>query len=501
MAVEAGRYRPSKWGTEYHNLPYREALGAGAAGPGKSLVLLMDPLYQVTTEHERCSDPEHEHHIPFGASTGWAIHLRRTMPMLLQTIARSHLYFPRMDPGAKYNGDNHMWTFSSGYRYQFGHCKDPNDWEQYFSNEYTWIGFDELVQFEMEQYDQISGRVRSTDPVLRNMLRVRSMSNPLMKIERGSAITVKDPHWVRKRFVEPAPQGRVVLYETVTRKDGSTERLERIYLPATLYDNPDPEFVRQYESTLLAKPPHIRNAMLYGDWFVAPGSFYGDAWNKNAHTCRPFKIPADWPVFRSMDWGYKLPGCIHWLAMDPDGNLFVFREYTFQGKDVGQVAEEVKRIEKQLGLWRGGKSMVTGPADNQLWEERGDIGKSKAAEFEERGIRWVKADKKSRETNAQRLLSRMQDQRGGTPGIVFFHICKEAIATLPAIATDPNYPERPADGGPDHWHDSICYACAFASRGARGIPNLAPPEEDYDDDPWGGEVATARRGRWGYGGM
>lgn len=489
--VASGLYKPSKWGHEFHNLPHDEALGAGSAGPGKSMVLLMDPIYQVVEEHRRCADPNHPHHIEWGTSVGWALHLRRTMPMLEQTIQRAHRIFPKIDPGVKWDSRRNTFIFSSGYRYQFGHCKEFDDWQMYQSAEFTYIAFDEAVQFTEEQYDQITTRLRTADPVLSKSLKVRLMSNPMMTFDEGVR-TRGDPQWVRRRFVDPAPMGRVTLTRTFRRGDGTTFTRTRIYLPATLYDNPDPEFVRQYEEKLLDKPPHIRKALLYGDWYLAPGSYYGDVWIKEIHVCRPFKIPDDWPQWRSMDWGFKAPGCVHWYARDPDGNIFVHRELTFQGKDVAQVAAEIEKAERAMGLWKGRRSLITGPADTQLWEKRGDIGKDKATEFAERGIPWLKADKRSRARNAQLLVSRLMDHGNmtTTPGIVFFSTCVNAIRTLPTIPTDPKDPEVPLDGGEDHWHDSILYGVAYASRDHLPIPR----KDDYDYEP-----EPVRHGKWGYG--
>lgn len=492
-------YKPSKWGTEYHNLPHREAFGAGSAGPGKSLVLLMDPMYQAISEHERCADPAHPNHMAWGRSKGWALHLRRSMPMLAQTIARSKDMFPLIDPGATYNTNDTMWVFSSGYKHQFGHCRDSGGWDQYMSGEYSHISFDELTQFEEEQYDQITGRLRSSDDILRASLKVRSMSNPMMRNSDSFKITMNNPHWVRERFVEPAPDGRVTFSRRVELSDGTTEKRSWIFLPAKLSDNPDKKFVRDYEATLKLKPPHIRKALLEGDWFVTPGSFYGDSWINSIHICRPFKIPMDWPQFRSMDWGFKSHGCVHWWGMDPDGNCFVQREYTFIGKRDIEVALEIKRIEQGLGLWARGRSLITGPADTQLWEDRGDTGKSKAAAMSEIGVNWVKASK-SRARNAERFLTRLQDHQNETttPGIVFFNTCTEALKTIPSIPTNPAYPEEPADGGYDHHHDSVLYGCAYASNGSRSIARPRTEEEKLWDQP-AEDKSRVSRGRYGYG--
>lgn len=494
-------YKASRWGEIYHALPDWEALGAGAAGPGKSVVLLAEPFAQIKAEHDRCENPNHPYHLDWGTSTGWALHLRRTRPMLEETISRAHRMIPRLDPGAHWNEQKATYTLTSGYKYQFGHVKDPNDFIIYQGNQYTLICFDELVQFDEEQYDQICTRLRSSDPVLRHMLKIRSMSNPLVQRTSGDSFSVKNPHWVRDRFVKPAPQGGVRFKKKIRREDGSVEYRSFIYLKATLYDNPDPEFVRQYEITLRDKKPHIVQALLYGNWFVTPGSFYGGEWNDHVHICEPFRIPPDWARFRSMDWGFKKPGCVHWWAMDHDGTLYCEREYTFVEKTDAEVAKRIGEIEQGLGLWRHGRSLITGPADTQLWEERGESSKTKAAVMNSLGVGWVPADKKSRQHNAERLLKRLKEHEHGTkpPGIVFFNTCKQAITTIPAIQTDPKNEEEPADGGEDHWHDSVCYACAFASHGRSGIP-----KHRYEEDYWGDRDddepdARRNRGAHGYG--
>jgi hypothetical protein len=496
-------YAPSKWGAEFHNLPHHEALGAGSAGPGKSLVLLMDPLQQIQVEHHRCTLPrDHADYHPWGSSLGWALHLRRTFKMLDQTLARAKRMFPVIDPGVRFETDGMKFIFSSGYVYQFGHCHHAGEWDQYMSNEYTHIAFDELVQFTEEQYRQIKTRLRSSDRILRSMLKTRAMSNPVMRRETGESFHVDDPYWVRKYFVEPEPLGRVTIRNKLRRQNGEEFYRTRIYLPAKLSDNPDADFVRQYEEQLLEAPIHIRNALLNGDWWTVAGAHYSDHWVPQLHICRPFKIPSDWPRFRSMDWGFRAHGCIHWWAVDPDEDImYCERELTFRKKSAKQVANIVRDIERGMDLWStaygdGGKSLITGPADTQLWESRGESsGRSKADEMGDEGVTWVKADKARRQRNSERFSERLDAHENYTvsPGIVFFDTCKKAITTIPGILTDPHNSECPADGGEDHWHDSVLYACSYESwqRGSLPKDDEDGPDEDI-------EQASAQ-GSWGYG--
>jgi hypothetical protein len=425
--------------------------------------------------------------------------------MLDETISRSKRWFRKVYPEADWRESDLTWTFPSGYKFTFGHCKDPDDWQQYQSNQYTHISLDEASQFTQEQKAQIKTRLRSDDPLLMQILKFRMMSNPVMR-KGGQVFTSKgNPNWLREEFIDPWPLGKKVLYDEVTRADGTVEKRTRLYLPATLFDNPNKAFVHQYEAELLSAPPHIRQALLYGNWYITEGSYYAAVWDQTLHVCRPFKVPSSWRMFRAMDWGFKVPGVIGWFAMDDDENLFMVREYKFQNRTDVEVAKRVKEIELELGVWSGTKerpgkhSLLTGPADTQIWEQRGHQGKTIAETFREAGVQWTQADKKagSREAHAQRIHKLLGDHHGGTttPGLVFFQGCDETIKTLPQIQAEEGNPECPQDGGDDHAHDMLGYACAFASRGKRGIPPLKHDDEWDDPDM---EVQK-NRGPLGYG--
>jgi hypothetical protein len=202
-----------------------------------------------------------------------------------------------------------------------------------------------------------------------------------------------------------------------------------------------------------------------------------------------------------MDWGYKHWGTIGWYAIDEDGTLYKFREFSFRQMDAREVAKRVAEAEKEMGYWHGKRSSITGPADTQLWEERGDTSMSKAREFAAEGISWLPANKKSRARNSQLLVARLKNQVRNAPnGIVIFRSCKETIRTLPGIQTDPNDLEAPAEGGDDHWHDETLYACSYAQKGAVGVTRDRARERYEDEqDEEEQDSGPSNRGRYGYG--
>jgi hypothetical protein len=460
-------YDPAPIQQEFHLCTADEALLGGAAGPGKSLCLLLDPIItQAIGEHERFKRGE------ITESAGWALHLRREFTMLDESLNRAHSIFPRVDPGVHWDGDRKTFTFSSGYKYQFGHLKDIKDWRIYDSRQFTHIGFDELIQFEEEQYRYLCTRVRTTDPVLMRLLRVRAATNP-------------GPGWVRDYFVDPAPNGRVLLQKHISLDDGTERTRSRVFIPATLKDNPDEEYRRQYEANLKNQPAHIRQARLYGNWYIVAGAFFANEFDPSIHVVKPFNLPDGWTRFRSMDWGYKSPGVVLWWAVDKDENLICYRELKFQGLHDNELAEEIRGIEMAAGEWNKARncSNLSGPADTQIWEQRGNSGPTISECMSEKGVWWEKATK-AKLASVQQLIARLKDRTGekGVPAIRFFDTCKYTIRTLPSIGTDEKNPELYKDGGDDHALDAVRYGCMYRLIRPKSdwLPNKEPRDELED---------------------
>lgn len=389
-----------------------------------------------------------------GESRGYGLFLRRELTMLGDSIKEWRKLFNQIDPDYSWSNENLTATLSSGFKARLGHCKDPFDYDRYTGDEITWLCFDEMRQFDEEQVDMIGLCVRTSDPVLRTMLRKFGMTNPLIRRSVGESFTVKDPDWLYRKFVRPFPAGNKII-PYVSKVDGKLYEQTCLYLPATVRDNPDPIFREEQMRILSTAKPHLRKALRDGDWSAHEGSFYSE-WESERHTCSPFRIPPDWPMFRSMDWGYKKHGCIHWWAQHPDGMLFVCYELSFKGLEVKQVAKLARDIEERLDCWdkKTRRSRIFGPADTQIWEQRGEGGLSKAEQWMKEGFNWLPADKKSRQSNAERFSNRL----GVNPGdetICFFNLCTEAIRTIPAIGTSPSNSEEPEDGGDDHWADCL----------------------------------------------
>lgn len=520
-----GLYEPSAVQLEAHNFqptPRVEILYGGAGGGGKTFWLRWDPVEtQWAVEHQRWCAAREDGRL--FKSTGWALHVRREIPRLLQTILYVREFAEAIDPGVKWDGDNKLLTFTCGYRYQFGHVEHPEDWRRYGSQDYTWLGLDESIEILKEQFDGLRLRVRSADPVLGQRLRVCLASNPDAPFEGL---------WVKERFVDPAPSGRKVLQATYELEDGTSETISRIYIPAYLRDNPDKKFVRDYEVQLRDMPRHIMMARLFARWDSVEGAFFEYEWIPDVHIVKPIEIPPHWPVYRVMDWGYKTACVVMYFTIDEEGNIIVIDELTWnhkcrdgERKDIEEVAIAIKKYEKahdaeqeirdaargdgvkSVRYWnhRQNCSNLTGPADYQIREQRGNKGQTMEETMAAYGIYWIPCKKNRLQATAE-LLRRLKDipkSKFSRPGFTVFDTCVNLARTMPTRQKtkqkDPTGRslEAPAEAEDDHWFDCACYICLYRASPADQRKSKYDDEDEKDDL----ERARVKRaqGKWGYG--
>jgi hypothetical protein len=297
-------WKPSKRQEEFIQVPdtVREGFFGGAAGGGKSELLLMLPIVRKFYQYPRFK----------------GILFRRTYPELEKSlILRSQGDGYYAATGADYNRTLRRWRWPSGAVLDFGYVELEQDVRKYDTTEYNYIGWDELTSFTEFQYVYITmSRLRTSDGNLPTIC--RSASNP------GNT----GHGWVRSRFVEPAPYGTIIV-------DKRT-KMKRIFIQSLPSDNPylmkaDPGYVAALE--LL--PEAEKRAKLYGDWWTFSGQVFEDFRvarlpdePENAcHVIQPFNIPDWWPRVIGADWGYAAMNWVGWAAAAPTGRAYMYREY------------------------------------------------------------------------------------------------------------------------------------------------------------------------------
>lgn len=202
-----------------------EVLYGGAVGGGKSVAIVMDALKYA-----------------FIYPNSSLIIFRRTYPELEASIIKKCLEFypPQV---YKYNDSKKKITFINNSVLSFGYLKNKDDWTRYQGGEYSYIGFDELTHFEEENFNLVLTRLRN-DKYYPNL--VRCTSNPIPYQE-----------WVKERYI-------LSIDDT------------RLYIPATLKDNPHLD-TNEYAKRLSTLPKTQKEALLDGKWDL----FFGEVFAKD----------------------------------------------------------------------------------------------------------------------------------------------------------------------------------------------------------------------------
>jgi len=191
-------------------------------------------------------------------------------------------------------------------------------------------------------------------------------------------------------------------------------------LPWSAYDN-RANLPPEYLAGLEALPEIMRNRMLNGIWCDNAGAVYQE-FDEQKHVLAPFPIPEDWKRLRAIDFGYTNPFVCLWGALDPDGRLFIYREWYKASTRTAVHAETIKRMS-------GDEKYFITVADHDAAER---------AELESLGIR-TEAAEKNVVAGIQRVKCRLADAGDGRPRVYFFSTLRNLLSEV--------YDYRWADAG------------------------------------------------------
>jgi len=301
-------YKPFDKQALFHESAAKYRLFGGAAGPGKSMALLMEGIFQAN-QHARSN----------------TLLLRRTFPELEKSLL---LYFRRHVPAELYRAYNEakrQVTWWNGSVTQFGFSRSEHDIYQYQGGEFLFIGVDELTQFTMDQWTFLTSRNRCSIPGAIPCM--AGATNP------GGVGHV----WVKALWIDRrAAPG-------MERAD-EYNPLDYDYIPALIEDNPVYRHDQNYRRTLEALPNHLRRAFLQGDWNIFAGQYF-DIFELRLNTARAEELApvcaTPWlPRWISIDWGFEHPAAVYWHVQN-GANTYTYREYVAQRLSPRTLAHEI----------------------------------------------------------------------------------------------------------------------------------------------------------------
>lgn len=434
----------------------KEVLFGGAAGPGKTLCLVIFPLQFV-------------YHPEFRG-----ILFRREKTDTFEIVDRCIRYYTEF--GGFYNRYEKIFYFPSGATIRISGMNREFDYLSFKGQQYNFIGYDELVQFTELQYIEMFHPSRSSTPDLPALIRATTNPDP----------AAVGHEWVKRRFIDPAKPG------VVFKDEFKNSLITRLYIPSTILDNPvilknNPDYIE----SLRLLPEHRQRQLIEGDWEVAEnGAFIIDS---EYHVDHDFcleeaaKQPGVWEFIQSFDWGYRDPFASLWFAYKKDEDYMVlYRElYGVEKgrKDVGirmvssKVADLIinaESLERKLGIKI--KYRIADPTifNNTPRFRQGETQflNTIAKDFEIKGVIFTPGNNDRQQGFAQ-VQKRLEITKEYDPetGLLLnvtksFGMvpdqCPHFLRTMRSLTFARKGEDILKDQQEDHLYDAFRYACMFA---------------------------------------
>jgi hypothetical protein len=455
------------------NSPCHHILFTGARGPGKTDTQLMYFRRLVG--------------IGYGAFMRGII-FDREYKMLDDLVSKSKRWFYAFEDGSVFltAKSDYKWVFPTGEELLFRSISDPEEYWNYHGQEFPFIGWNELCKYaNSECYDRMLSCNRSSFtekdwPIDKDG---RPISLPPIPLRVFSTTNPYGPghNWVKRRFITPAPYGRVVsrkmeVFNPQSQKEEVVEKTqvtifgsyrENIYLP--------PEYVLELESI---QEENVRRAWLLGDWNITAGGAIDDLWKPTVHVKPRFACPAGTYIDRSFDAGSSQPFWVGWWleANGEDfeledgttftpapGSLILINEW-YGTKEIG-TNKGLRLSSEEIAqgiLWRERRMMELGwiaeppqpgPADNSIRNVIDTHFDTIEKVMEDNGVLWEKSDKSrgSRVIGLQLLRDRLKSALTGEgPAIYVMDNCRAWIDILPSLPLDPDKPDDVDTDAEDH---------------------------------------------------
>jgi len=304
-------YDPYPFQCRFHASAAPYGFMGGAAGPGKTMGMLMEQ-FQACNEFSNEDGPK-VHTILF----------RRTFPMLESTvITRFRESFPK-ELYKQYNEGKNQVTWLNGATTKFGSMQYEHDvWG--WQGQWFHMGYDELCEFTFKQWASVAAWNRC--PV----------SNKPRKYGAGNPIGI-GAMWVEDLFVKGIP-----CMGMDDSQKAAFDPEDYDYFPATYLDNPifanDPTFLKNLE----AYPADVRDALKFGLWGAAGGYFRG-VWDENIHVFKDgsVRFPDWYRRWISGNWGYEHPASYYKHCMGPNGEVYTYDELYTQHEQPEDLAEHI----------------------------------------------------------------------------------------------------------------------------------------------------------------
>ncbi len=197
--------------------------------------------------------------------------------------------------------------------------------------------------------------------------------------------------------------------------------------------------------------PEIQATRVKGRFAAFLGAVF-KTFSREVHVCQPFKIPPEWPKWRSIDFGFNNPFVCVWLCRDPDKHWYVYREHYQARESISFHAERIKGL--------SGKEWYRCTWADHDAQDR--------YELEKQGIKTVAAHKDVH-AGIEAVQKVLKVQEDGRPLFYVFSTCPNSIEEIQGYRWAEGTENKDAKDEPlkvnDHCVDPIRYTILGAEGG------------------------------------
>lgn len=369
-----------------------------------------------------------------------------------------------------YNGTEHLMTFENGSVIKFGHYDGAAAEKEYQGVQYDVIFIDEATQLSERSFQYLQGCIRGVNSFPKRMY---ITCNP------GGV----GHRWVKRLFIDRD-------YKRSDDPELDENPEDYTFIPATVEDNPWMlKSTPRYLKNLSSMPPDQMRAFRYGDWDALGGAYFKN-FGRHIHVVKPFRIPSNWMLYRSFDYGLdKLAVC--WWAIDEDGRSWCYRYFEASDRNIQEAIQDI------IDNTPPDENIMTTYAPWDMWSRQKESGKTIAEMFMLAGLDIVKSD--SNRVHGHMLMrnlmqpiplkdhyvkSAIEDDEATTlPALMIFGDCGKLISDINDIQADDKNPNDCAKIPHDVTHsvDAARYFCISRVMAAESANRLAEEDEEEED--------------------
>lgn len=349
---------------------------------------------------------------------------------------------------AQYKDQSKTFTFGNGSRIKLGYCDAEGDVLRYQGQEFDILFIDEATQLTEFQYTNLKYCCRGVNDFPK---RIYLTCNP------GGV----GHEWVKRLFIDKE-------YKNSENPD------DYLFIPAKATDNialqnNDPEYIKMLDEL----PDGLREAWRDGNWDIFAGQYFSE-FNRSIHVINPFPIPSHWKRYVTMDYGFSDMCAVLWIAINEQGQSFVYRELYQKQLLPSDAARKIIEMS-------GSEKIELYYAPPDLFSQKSDGGRSTAAQFGECGIFLTKTSNKRVDGwLAVKEQLKLVDAPGGgkTSSIKFFSTCLNIVRCLPRLQYDTQKLDGDVLNEPHeitHAPDALRYFCISYTSSAKPLPEAAKP--------------------------